>query len=66
MSRDLYRQGADDAQHYGEPNPRLYLYPSYEEGFNKYMREHPLNVEADERRKEKEKDEDKGHKTSTR
>lgn len=50
MSRDSYRQGADDAQHYGEPNRRLYIdpYSSYAEGFDNYMKEHPLCTKCDE------------------
>ena len=42
MSRDSYRQGADDAQLRGKPIRRLYLIdPSYAEGFDSYMKEHP-------------------------
>lgn len=46
-NRDSYRQGADDAQHYGKPNRTLYIdpYSSYAEGFDAYMKEHPMDEE---------------------
>lgn len=48
MSRDSYRQGADDAQHFGEPNQRIYeIDLDYTDGFNGYMEEYPIDVERD-------------------
>lgn len=46
MPRELYRQGADDARRVGEPNWKLYLDPSYAEGFDEYMKEHPVCSEC--------------------
>lgn len=55
MSRDSFRQGVDDAQRLGVPNRRLYIdpYSSYAEGFDEYMREHPIEKEDESYEKRK-------------
>lgn len=42
MSRGSFRQGWDDAQHFGKPNRKLYEDPDYADGFDGYMKEHPI------------------------
>ena len=46
MGREAYRDGAADAQQYASPNKRRYsgeFYdPAYEEGFDDYMKDHPM------------------------
>lgn len=56
MGREAYREGAADAQQFGVPDRERYalsLYdPAYEEGFDDYMKEHPMCACGEEAQKD--------------